>query len=200
MNTARSVLFCSYCATRLRSKVLPGDTTARPWCPQCESAHYENPTILVAVFLYTGKKLFWTRRGIEPFAGKWAVPAGYVECGESLQQAAARELFEETRVRVEPDSLVPMSISSVLPIDQVYMVFRGEVSSELEAQNTTETLEWGWFSRAQAPWNQMAHPESRPLVEQVYDAVESGDFFMRVGRMGADGSHHRVYQLEKAGK
>jgi hypothetical protein len=39
----------------------------------------------------------------------------------------------------------------------------------------------------------MAHPHSRALVEQVYTAVESGEFFMRVGHMGVEGSCHRSY-------
>jgi ADP-ribose pyrophosphatase len=158
-------------------------------------AHYENPTILVAAFLHCGNKLFWTQRGLDPFRGLWAFPAGFMECGESIQQAAARELFEETRLRVDPAKLIPMSISSVLPIDQVYMVFRCACESELCAEATEETLDWGWFPRTEAPWDKMAHPESSRLVEQVYEAIESQQFFMRVGVMEEGGNRHQTYRL-----
>jgi len=151
---------------------------------------------MVAAFLYCQDKLLWTQRGIEPFRGKWAFPAGYVECGESLQHAAARELLEETRIRVNPDMLIPMSINSVLPVNQVYMVFRLPCDTELEAETTEETLEWGWYSRVEAPWHVMAHPESRVLVEQVYTAIESEQFFIRIGQFDTHGNRHKSYLLK----
>lgn len=195
MNGRRDLNYCSYCGAELESRVPSGDIEPRGWCARCECAHYKNPTILVAVFLYCGNKLFWAQRGIAPFKGKWAFPAGFMECGESIQQAAARELFEETRLRIDPAKLIPMSISSVLPIDQVYMVFRYACETELTAEITDETLDWGWFRRSEAPWEKMAHPESSVLVEQVYEAIESRQFFMRVGQMAEDGNRHQSYLL-----
>jgi len=116
MSSQRVAEYCCYCGHTLELKQIPGDEHPRDWCRQCKITHYQNPTIMVAAFLYCQDKLLWTQRGIEPFRGKWAFPAGYVECGESLQHAAARELLEETRIRVNPDMLIPMSINSVLPV------------------------------------------------------------------------------------
>jgi ADP-ribose pyrophosphatase YjhB (NUDIX family) len=195
MNKRCDLNYCSSCGAELESRVPPGDTEQRAWCARCEIAHYKNPTILVAAFLHCGNKLFWTQRGIAPFKGLWAFPAGFMECGESIQQAAARELFEETRLRIDPARLIPMSISSVLPIDQVYMVFRCACDTELVAETTEESLDWGWFQRSEAPWDKMAHPGSTALVEQVYEAIESGQFFMRVGQMAEDGNRHQSYLL-----
>ena len=187
--------FCSRCGGALQMVSLTGDDVVRPWCEVCACAQYQNPTIMVAVFLYCGAKLFWTQRGIEPAKGGWAVPAGYMECGESLQEAAARELFEETSIKVRPEKLIPMSISSVLAVDQVYMVFRTSCDTEIESDITAETSDWGWYSRAQAPWQSMAHPGSKGLVEEVYTAIESGKFFMRIGQMSASGNYHSRYDL-----
>ncbi len=193
-----TVKFCSYCGDALQVRDTGEDTAAVLWCSRCQCAHYHNPTILVAAFLHCQDKLLWARRGIAPGAGKWAFPAGYAECGESLQQAAARELFEETRIVVRPEQLVPMSISSIIAIDQIYVVFRCPCATEIAARTTRETLEWAWLRRDQAPWTDMAHEQSRPLVEQVYDALESQRFFMRVGQMDADGNHHQSYLLGPA--
>ena len=196
MSSQRVAEYCCYCGHTLELKQISGADHPRAWCRQCEIVHYQNPTIMVAAFLYCQDKLLWTRRGIEPFRGKWAFPAGYVECGESLQHAAARELLEETRIRVNPDMLIPMSINSVLPVNQVYMVFRLPCDTELEAETTEETLEWGWYSRVEAPWHVMAHPESRVLVEQVYTAIETEQFFIRIGQFDTNGNRHKSYILK----
>lgn len=195
MSQSNTLNFCSHCGGALTQKRPENDERVRPWCNNCQLAHYQNPTILVASFLHCGNKLLWTRRGIEPGKGLWAFPAGFAECGESLQQAAARELCEETTIDLAPEQLIPMSISSVLPIDQVYVVFRHACSSEIAAQTTPETLEWAWLDRDSAPWDEMAHQHSRSLVEQVYQAIESQQFFIRVGYMGQDGNSHQSYPL-----
>jgi ADP-ribose pyrophosphatase YjhB (NUDIX family) len=195
MSTAQQLCYCCYCGSKLALRQVAGDTEPRPWCEQCKLAHYQNPKILVAAFLHCGDKLLWTKRGIEPFKGLWAFPAGYAENGESLQQAAARELQEETGLQIDHKSMVPMSISSVLAIDQVYIVFRAQCTAEMTACTTPETLDWAWLNRQDAPWQAMAHPESKCLVEQVYTAIESGQFFIRIGDMAPTGNQHTCYPL-----
>lgn len=196
MSAQKMMKYCCYCGAELCLQQIAGDIQPRLWCGQCQHVHYQNPTIMVAAFLYCGDKLFWTQRGIEPCKGKWAFPAGFVECGESLQQAAARELEEETGIQVKSSAMVPMSISSIIPIDQAYMVFRSACDTELLAQTTEETLDYGWFSRADAPWDKMAHEDSKPLVEQVYTAIENNDFFIRIGKMDLTGNCHQCYSLK----
>ena len=187
--------YCNRCGNAVVRKRIRGEVQPRAWCQTCEIYHYQNPTILVAVFLHYDDKLLWAQRGISPGKGKWAFPAGFAECGESLQQAAARELFEETKIGLTAEQLIPMSISSILAIDQIYMVFRFECDNEITASKTEETLDWGWFTRADAPWGLMAHQETKSLVEQVYSAVEQQKYFMRVGAITAEGNKHQSYGL-----
>lgn len=191
-----SLQYCSYCGSKLTLKTPPDDDRPRPWCEHCKIAHYRNPTILVASFLHHADRLLWTRRGIEPQKGLWAFPAGFVECGESLQHAAARELREETTIDIEPEQLIPMSISSVTAIDQVYVVFRHPCDHEIPAKITKETQQWAWLDRQSAPWENMAHQYSRALVEQVYTAIEKQEFFMRVGCMEGERNTHQSYPLK----
>jgi len=198
MSSQKTMKFCSYCASELQLQAVPGDDISRPWCAQCKIAHYQNPTNLVAVFLHCGEKLLWTQRGIEPFKGLWAFPAGFVECGESLQQAAARELLEETGINIVAETLIPMSISSVLAVDQIYTVFRRECEIEIAAQNTTETLDSTWSTRQDAPWDSMAHEQSKELVEQVYSAIENKEHFMRIGTMSSEGNLHSRFRLSES--
>jgi 8-oxo-dGTP diphosphatase len=48
------------------------------------------------------------RRGKPPFEGRWSIPGGTVEWGETLEQALAREMMEETALRVQPRKLLTL--------------------------------------------------------------------------------------------
>jgi len=63
---------------------------------------YPRPAVTVDIVIVTREKkprVLLIRRKHEPFAGMWAIPGGFVEMPETLEAAARRELFEETRVR-----------------------------------------------------------------------------------------------------
>ena len=63
---------------------------------------YPRPAVTVDVVIVTReakRRVLLIRRKHDPFAGCWALPGGFVEMDESLDDAARRELFEETNVR-----------------------------------------------------------------------------------------------------
>lgn len=102
--------FCSFCAGLL----VLYETGPHVWCTQCRTVHYANPgpaaVALVPVFREGPEDvglLGITRADPdEPGYGLLALPAGWQHSGERSQDAAARELFEEVRVRFDPDDLV----------------------------------------------------------------------------------------------
>jgi 8-oxo-dGTP diphosphatase len=64
---------------------------------------YPRPAVTVDVVLVTREpqpRVLLIRRKHEPFAGKWALPGGFVDMNETLETAARRELIEETGVRI----------------------------------------------------------------------------------------------------
>jgi ADP-ribose pyrophosphatase YjhB (NUDIX family) len=61
-----------------------------------------------AVLLREGKLLL-VRRGFPPGQGKWSIPGGVIEVGESILEAVKRELFEETNLSAEPIGLIALS-------------------------------------------------------------------------------------------
>ena len=73
----------------------------RQVCPACGFVLYHNPVPGVGVLVEIEEGIVLVRRGQPPFVGWWALPAGYIEADESVEQAAVRECKEETGLQVE---------------------------------------------------------------------------------------------------
>lgn len=80
--------------------VSDGAPDARPTCPKCGFTDYQNPKACVAILITKGKRVLLARRGVEPARGQWDIPGGFVDMGESAEEAVVREAFEETTLRV----------------------------------------------------------------------------------------------------
>ncbi|MHA1247123.1 MAG: NUDIX domain-containing protein [Candidatus Thorarchaeota archaeon] len=67
---------------------------------------YRNPTPTVDIVILKENDLLLIRRGREPFRGKWALPGGFIEYGETAEEAAVREATEETGLTIELDDIL----------------------------------------------------------------------------------------------
>lgn len=89
-------VFCSYCSNTITQKI-EGDTQ-RDYCNDCNKYFYDNPLPVVSVILIKNRELLLVKRNNIPYKGKWCLPSGFAESGESIQEAALRELKEETGI------------------------------------------------------------------------------------------------------
>jgi len=98
--------FCPQCASRLETRVVAGKS--RMACPGCEFVHFRNPGVGAAVVVWDAHgRLLLVKRGPRATrTGLWAIPAGYVDYGEEVRAAAARELEEETGLIAEVGDVV----------------------------------------------------------------------------------------------
>ena len=98
--------FCNECGASLTQRVPEGDHLPRYVCDACGAIHYQNPRLVVGCVPEHAGLILLCRRAIEPRRGYWTVPAGFMENGETLQQAAARESREEALADVSVGSLL----------------------------------------------------------------------------------------------
>jgi len=86
------IQFCKTCSAPVAYR-LPddGDTRERAVCTACHVVHYENPLNVVGTVPTLGTQVLLCKRNIEPRKGKWTLPAGFMELGETTAQGAARE-------------------------------------------------------------------------------------------------------------
>lgn len=96
--------FCQECGLPLVAGVFEG--RVRMHCPACGFIAYENPLPVVVAIAADDGKFLLIKRGIPPKKGFWGCPSGFIECGETPEEACLRELREETGVTGEIVRLV----------------------------------------------------------------------------------------------
>jgi len=112
-------------------------------------------TVDALVFAVCGgrKSVLLIRRGNEPYKGLWAIPGGFLEMDEELEDAAKRELFEETGI--EDVELRQMHTFGTLGRDprgrQITVVFTGTVDKEIEPAAGDDAAEAEWFDVENLP-------------------------------------------------
>lgn len=96
--------YCPHCGNKVTLK--PEGEITRQYCDQCKIYFYENPLPVVSCIHCTEKSILLVKRGNKPYKGSWCLPTGFAETGESIEQAALRELIEESGIQGKIINLV----------------------------------------------------------------------------------------------
>ncbi len=164
--------FCSNCgAASIALSVPEGDNRERFVCGNCSVIHYQNPNIVAGCLPVWEDKVLLCRRAIEPRYGFWNIPSGYLENGESVEDGALREVWEEAAAKVNIDYLI--TLYNLPKINQVYLQFVGELVGGKFGVGE-ESLECALFTEATIPWEEMAFTSSAFTLRHYFEDRRSG--------------------------
>ena len=116
--------YCPECGSPLTIGFTAGRD--RPVCSACGFVEYRNPAPIVLVGATLYGKLLHVRRRIDPLKGYWAPPGGYVEYDETVEDAAVREVKEETNLDLAIDGLLGVYSRPATGI--VFIAYRGRIT------------------------------------------------------------------------
>jgi ADP-ribose pyrophosphatase YjhB (NUDIX family) len=98
-------IYCPYCGKPVVQRYMEG--RVRDFCMQCSHVFYENPLpVASSIMVNENREVLLVKRGKDPYKGMWCLPIGFAEADEEVQDAALRELREETGVEGEVVRLV----------------------------------------------------------------------------------------------
>ena len=156
-----------------RREIPPGDTHERDVCATCGFVHYVNPKIVTGSIVRHEGKILLCRRAIEPRIGFWTLPAGFMEVGETAEQAAMREAREEANAAIVIDRLLAVyTIPRIAQVQIMYLAHMAEPSFSAGPESL-EVMLAGWD---EIPWDELAFPSVRWALDQ-YRSVEGQQNF-----------------------
>lgn len=165
--------YCSNCGGKVSHQVPEGDDRLRCVCGNCHSVFYHNPKMVAGAIPIWEGKILLCRRAIEPALGKWTLPAGYLENGETLIECAIRETEEEAGARIV--GLEPYIVVNLPHINQIYFMFRADLAAAKYSAGS-ESLEVKLVLPADIPWSDLAFASIREVLKVYCHDLNSKEF------------------------
>ncbi len=175
--------YCPSCGALLRHAIPEGDDRPRHICDACDTIHYQNPKLIAGCIPVWEDRILLCRRAIEPRKGYWTLPAGFMEMGETIAQAAAREALEEADIDVMIGEV--FTIFNLPHISQVYFFFLADMTSGHFSPGA-ESLETRLFTEMEIPWGELAFETVHRSLELFLADRQTGEFRMRILDMAHD--------------
>lgn len=170
--------YCSNCGNTVKLGTPPGDDRLRHLCATCGTIHYANPKVVVGSIPEMDDKILLCRRAIEPRSGKWTLPAGYLENGETVAQGAQRETLEEAGARIH--IIAPYVLFNISYVSQIYVMFRAHLlDGNIKAGS--ESSDVRFYSEKDIPWDEIAFTVIEATLRQYFKDKPTGLFPFHMG-------------------
>ncbi len=158
--------FCPMCGAPLEKRVVEAhDPRERLVCTRCSFVFYLDPKVAVGTIVRGPEGFLLLKRSIEPGYGKWTFPGGYVDRGESPEEAAVREAEEETGVRIRLGGM--LSLYTFRKRGIIMIVYEAEAMDGVAAP-TAEALAVEWTAPDRIPWRELAFPSTRSALRDYF--------------------------------
>ena len=169
-------------------RVPAGDNRQRLVCPDCDYVAYENPKVVVGVVATWDGKLLLCKRDIEPRRGYWTLPAGFMETGESPEEGALREAWEEARAKLEIVDL--LAVYSLSHISQLQLFYRARLLSP-DISAGPESQDVALFGFDELPVADLAFPSVTWAIDHFQEVRGTKGFPAFRNPPGRDGDMRR---------
>lgn len=155
--------YCPHCGAPLAEGVKFG--RVRRLCRYCGFIHFADPKVAVAALVSDGARVLLVRRAVIPRIGYWALPAGYMDADELPEEALAREVAEETGLRVHV-----LGLHAVAPLGGwaerrgILLLYRAELAGGVPTAGD-DVSEVRWFTADAIPWPDLAFDSTAQFLQ-----------------------------------
>lgn len=163
--------FCPRCGNPLDSRILKAGEPPRLVCRACAFVFFLDPKVAAGVVFSHDGGILLVQRAIHPSYGKWVFPGGYVDRGETLEEAALREVREESGLAVRLTRLLGVYSYPGNPV--VVVAYTGEVTGG-SLTIDDESLAARPFPPSEIPWNQLAFPSTVQVLKDFVGLPGAG--------------------------
>lgn len=164
--------FCPRCGGTLGLRRVKHNEPERLVCNACEFIFYLDPKVVAGTIFTIRDEVVLLRRSIEPAMGRWVFPAGYVDRGESVVDAAVRETLEESALEVVVRRLLGVYSYSGSP--NIIVVYAAEVvAGKLAAGDENDAA--ATYPVAQIPWDELAFPSTADALRDFISLYYPGE-------------------------
>ena len=154
--------FCPRCGGDLEKRLVKPAEPKRLVCLNCSFIFYQDPKVVAGTIFTLDRGILLLKRYVEPAMGKWVFPGGYVDRGESVQEAAIRETREECQMEVKLGPL--LNVYSYPGSPNIIVVYAAQVvGGELAAGD--ESVEARVFAPTEIPWNDLAFDSTKDALK-----------------------------------
>ena len=188
-------LFCAQCGGALEARLVAAEERMRGVCSVCGTIAYSNPKVLVTTIVALDERILLCRRASPPAAGRWVLPGGFMESGETMEEAAARETHEETGVALDPRQLRLYGIGNLPHISEIYVGFVATVSGPVNLHSNSESSEVGFFAERDLPWDELAYPDIGVYLREYFSERRTGAHIFHYGTIENARVVSRAYRI-----
>lgn len=158
-------IYCPHCTTPLIEKHVAH--TQRLACPSCSFIYFPDPKLVTVVVVQHSGTFLLGRRNIDPAKGQWSFFSGYVDRGEKVEEAALREVKEESNLDVQLEQLIGVYSERGNP--HVIIAYRASILNNDISTLTAdpeEVTELAFFTLEEIP--PLAFPTDQQILHDLH--------------------------------